>query len=632
MENISFFPLLIISALAFVVPVFASRLPGGLIPIVVAEILAGIAFGRSGLGLIQVNENIWLVFLSQFGFAYLMFLSGLEVDFSLLSRLGAEGGSRRQAILNNPLVMGVAIFLLTFLGAGIGAWLLLGDAPVSHILLFGLILSTTSVGIVVPTLKERGLTRQPFGQVILMSAMVADFTTIFLITVLAGILASHNIAQVLLVAVLFGVFFAITRVGARIQFHRIVRRTMVELSHATAQIGVRGAMALMVVFVVLAEAVDAELVLGAFLAGTVISSLSREEGSSLRQKLDAIGYGFFVPVFFITVGAEFNLSALGASPSSLLLVPAILVIAYGVKLVPSLLILRTRYSLRQSLSAGILLSSRLSLIIAASVIGLRLGVIDEATNASMILVAIVTSTVSPALFTYLFPKPKIEMGRAVIIGAGQLGRLLGERLTQEGMKCVLVEIDDEKARVAREEGVDVIIGDGLAIEVLTIAGTLGATAFIPVTPDDDTNLRACLLAKEHFNVDNLVARVNSHERIGEFERAGIKPVSRPVAIAIAMDNLVLRPDIFSVLAEPASANEFLEVRLVNNRFTGRPVGQLHLPGDVLIVLVLRDGLTFVPHPDTILEQNDLLTIVGDRESVEEARRQINADDILTMLS
>ncbi|MDA0770552.1 MAG: monovalent cation:proton antiporter family protein [Chloroflexi bacterium] len=621
MEGISFFPLLIISGLAFVVPVIASRFPGGMIPIVVAEILAGVAFGRAGLGFIHVDENIWLAFLSQFGFAYLMLLSGLEVDFGLLSRLGGEGSSRMRMLLDNPLVMGLGIFLLTLIGAGIGAWLLLGDVPLSHILLFGLILSTTSVGIVVPTLKERGLTRRPFGQVILMSAMVADFATILLITVLAGILANDNIFRISLVAMLFGLFFIVTRVGARVQFHRFVRRPMEELAHATGQIGVRGAMALMVVFVVLAEAVEAELVLGAFLAGTVISSLSREEGSSLRVKLDAIGYGFFVPVFFITVGADFNLDALRSSPSSLLLVPALIAIAYAVKVVPSL-ILKTRYSLRQSLSAGILLSSRLSLIIAASVIGLRLGVIDEATNASLILVAIVTSTVSPALFTYLFPRPKTEQGRAIIVGAGQLGMMLSDRLTKEGMKSVIVEIDYEKAQSAREQGLEVVNGDGLSIEVLAIAGTLGATAFIPVTSDDETNLKACLLAQENFNVDNVVARVNAHERVGEFERAGIKPVSRPVAIAIAMDNLVLRPDIFRVLAEPASQNEFLEVPLLNSRFVGHPVDQIHLPGDALIVLVLRDGLSFVPHPATILEHDDLLTIAGDRESVEEARRQL----------
>lgn len=621
MENISFYPLLIISALAFAVPIIASRFPGGLIPLVVLEILAGVVFGRAGLGFIQVDENIWLGFISQFGFAYLMFLSGLEVDFGLLTGIGSEGGSTKHKLLNNPLTMGLGIFALTLVGAGLGAWLLLGDAILSHILLFALILSTTSVGIVVPTLKERGLTRQPFGQVILMSAMVADFITIFLITLLASILASDNISRIALVAVLFAVFFVITRVGARIQFHRIVRRSMEELSHATAQIGVRGAMALMVVFVVLAEAVEAELVLGAFLAGTVISSLSREEGSSLRVKLDAIGYGFFVPIFFITVGADFNLDAL-RTPSSLLLVPSLIAIAYAVKLVPSLM-LRTRYSLRQSLSAGVLLSSRLSLIIAASVIGLRLGVIDEATNASLILVAIVTSTVSPALFTYLFPKPKTEWKRTIIVGAGQLGRMLGDRLTQEGMKVVLIDIDDERARIARDQGQEVIIGDGLSIQAHTVAGTLGASAFIAATPDDDTNLKACLLAKENFNVDNVVARVNAHERVEEFERAGITPVSRPVAIAIAMDNLVLRPDIFGVLAEPAGANEFLQVPVLNNRFIGHPVEQIHLPGDVLIVLVLRADLSFVPHPSTILEHGDVLTIAGDRESVEEARRQLS---------
>ena len=400
MENFSFASLLIISVLAFIVPIFASWIPRGLIPIAVAEIIAGMIVGRSGLDLIKAHE--WLNFLSLFGAAFLMFLSGLEVNLGMLAPRSGAAGSNKRNFIENPLTAGILIFAGTFVSASLAAWLVLESRSLAHVIMTGLVLCTTSVGMVVPTLKERGLTGQRLGQTILMAAVVADFSTMFLITILAGLLARNDLWQLSLVLLLFVVFLVVSVAGAWLWRNGSVRRTFTTLSHATAQIQVRGSLALLVVFVVLAEALRAELVLAAFLAGAAISSVSREEGSVLRTKLDSIGYGFFIPIFLITVGAQFNLAALLSSRSSVLLVPLFVGIAFLVKVVPSL-ILRTGYSWRQTLGAGVLISARLGLIIAASAIGLRLGVIDDATNSALVLVAIVTCIVSPALFNLLLP-------------------------------------------------------------------------------------------------------------------------------------------------------------------------------------------------------------------------------------
>jgi Kef-type K+ transport system membrane component KefB len=624
MEQISFFPLLVISGLAFAVPIVASRIRGGLVPIVVAEIIAGIIFGRAGFGIIE--SNVWLPFLSQFGFAYLMFLSGLEVDFGQLSNRRAAGKSLLGFLLDNPLLTGLVLFALTLGGAGLGAWWLFGNAPVTHVLFMALILSTTS-STVVPILKEKGITRDQFGQIILMSAMVADFLTIFLITILAGILASDNLFHVGLIASLFALFYILTRWGRKLQTNRLAGRVLNELAHATAQLQVRGALALMLVFVVLAEAVRAELVLGAFLAGAVISSLSREESSALRIKLDAIGYGFFVPIFFITVGAQFDITALQGSSRSLILIPALVAIAYGVKIVPSL-ILTARFPLRQALGAGVLLSTRLTLIIAASVIGLRFGVIDEAMNSAIILVAIVTSTISPALFNMIFTAIKHPRGRVIIVGAGDVGRLLALKLMRQQVEPVLMEIDPKRAAEVRGLGLEVVTGSGLLLDTLTEAGTDGASAFIAATPDDDVNLRACQLASDNFNLEHIISRVNIHTRMNEFTEAGIKAVSRGMAMAITLDNIVMRPDLFDLIADPAGESEIIEIPLRNTRFIGSAVQNIYLPGDAIILLIHRDEVSFVPHPSTVLERNDLITIAGDKESVEEAARVIAAEDRL----
>lgn len=157
---------------------------------------------------------------------------------------------------------------------------------------------------------------------------------------------------------------------------RGMQRLVEELAHSTSQIQVRATFALMVAFIALSRWLGTEIILGAFLAGTVISLLTGREGSTLHVKMEAIGYGFFIPVFFIVVGVRFDLPALLASSEALVLVPILLLGAYAVKSLPAL-VYRAYFSWRETLAAGMLLSARLSLIIAAASIALDLGAITE---------------------------------------------------------------------------------------------------------------------------------------------------------------------------------------------------------------------------------------------------------------
>ncbi|MBT6681903.1 MAG: cation:proton antiporter [Chloroflexi bacterium] len=355
--EIDFQPLLIILGLAFAMPIVASRFARGLVPIAAAEIIAGMVFGRSGFDLIE--ENAWIDFLSLFGFAMLMFLSGLEVDFHRVSDAAHWGRWRLSTLTFNPVAMGLAILVGTLILALLLARAILPDAPISHVVFFALVLSTTSVGVVVPTLRERGLTNTSLGQSILMAATLADFLTVLALTILAALIAGGLSGELWLTAVLFVPFAIVITAGARLGPIRWVRHLVADLALGTAQIRIRGALVLLVLFVVLAESVEAELVLGAFLAGAAVSSLSREEGSDLRQKLDAIGFGFVVPIFFVTVGAGFDLDALSGAGYSL---PFLLIAAaFAIKVIPALL-LRFAFGWRDSVAAGVLLSSRLSLI------------------------------------------------------------------------------------------------------------------------------------------------------------------------------------------------------------------------------------------------------------------------------
>ena len=308
-ESRSFIPLLLVVFLAFLVPILLSRSNRLRLPIVVGEILVGILVGRSGFGWVEHHDPT-LNLLSEFGFVFLMFLSGMEIDFSSLGFNKPQGGdtSTKQW---GPIQLGSISFILTLVissALGFGLYRL---GYVQDIWIMALILSTTSLGIVVPVLKERRLSTGVYGQSILIAALIADFATMILITVDVAVLSDGLTFDILLVGVLFVAFFFMSRFGD-LFFNQVplVRNILEELSHATAQIKVRLAFSIMLTFVVLAEVLGAEVILGAFLAGAIVSLFRRPEDEALVHQLESIGFGFFIPIFFIMVGVDFNLEAL----------------------------------------------------------------------------------------------------------------------------------------------------------------------------------------------------------------------------------------------------------------------------------------------------------------------------------
>jgi Kef-type K+ transport system membrane component KefB/Trk K+ transport system NAD-binding subunit len=614
-EETSFNQLLIVSAIAFLTPILASRVPGRLLPAVVVEIIAGAVFGPAGLDVIEHNEI--LEFLAAFGFAYLMFLSGLEIDTRILVAPGVIGGGALRSFLTSPLGAAIAVFCGT-LAVGLTSVAVLEAAGLApDFWLTTLILSTTSVGLVLPTLKEKGLASSPYGQTIMACAFAADFVTLLLIGTFAAIEregVSWELAAVLILPLGFLIAW---RVGVSLSHVRVVSRTVIELAHATSQLQVRGALALMLIFVVLAETTGTELILGSFVAGAVVSLFSPGEGDSIRVKLDAIGYGLFIPIFFVNVGVDLDLEALGESTDDLILLPVFLAVAFASKLLPAV-ILRLRFSARESLAAGFLLSSRLSLIIAASLIGLELGIITPSVNTVIILVAIVTATVSPMAFSLLTQSRTGGLPRVVVFGAGSTGRNLAGALESNGAIVTLIEHDVEVAGGLEERGLEVILGEGADASVLRRAGIEEAATFVAVTSDDDENLRACRAVLDGFDVPNVVARLNDADRMEEFSRAGVKVVSVAHATSSSLVNAVLRPNLFEFLADEPEGYDILEVRLRNVDLAERGLSQIRLPGNTLVMLIRRDGEIIVPKGSSVVKVGDVLTVAGDQDSVRDA--------------
>ena len=378
-----YFPLFAIAVFAFLIPILSDRIG---VPAVVGEIICGIIIGRSVLG-IFTGEEEGIAFLASFGFIFLMFLVGLQIDFSQVEVHGAK-----------LFVLGTFIFLLTL---AISIFL---THQMGYGFYMALVLSTSSVGLIVPTIREQGLLKSELGQTIIISAFVADFTTMLLLTVHTLHFEKGITWEMFLIAFVFVLFFAVYYVGKLAIWHYPERLSKWFKSDHPSEIGVRASFALLLVFVVLSDIVGVEAILGAFLAGVILSILFRG-GTILEQKLYGIGYGFLIPIFFINVGMQFDFAAL--AKGGIYLVPMLLLVAFVVKIAPSLLFL-VRHSLKDSISAGVLLSSRLSLIIAVAAVGMELALIDTAMGSAIILLAIITSISCPTIFKRMHQKEKKE--------------------------------------------------------------------------------------------------------------------------------------------------------------------------------------------------------------------------------
>ncbi len=617
-ESTSFISLLLVLGLAFAVPLILNHFKQLRLPVVVGEIIAGIIVGKSGFGVLREYDQV-LDLMSMLGFVFLMFLSGMEINFSSL-HLSGSGQNMHQRKTWSPLSLALMNFVLTLALAMAFGLLFAQMGLVKNPWMMALILSTTSLGVVMPILKEGRQIGGRFGQTVLISAMVADFATMLLITILVAKISGGLALDVLYVGILFVMFFLVYRFGTLI-FNRItaVRRAIEELSHASIQIKVRAAFMIMLTFVALSEVLGTEVILGAFLAGAVVSLLRTPDDASLGPKLEAIGFGFFIPIFFIMVGANFNISALFDSPRALLLFPLLIGAAIAAKLIPAL-VFRLGFSWRETFAAGSLLSARLSLIIAASAIGLRLGIIGEAINAAIILVAIITVTASPLIFVRLIPKVSSMPPPILIASGGELGLQVAERLHAHGEPVVVVSAKEAGVKEARQRGLKAVLANLDRSDPNAAPYLEQARAIICTSTDMEFNYSVCKSARLTYGIEHVIVQVNDMKERARFEEIGVL-ILNPALDRVAMfATLGRNPSLYRMLERTDDDREVAEVIVRDGRYAERKLAELPLPGDLLVLAVNRHDELLVPHGKTRLQQGDQLTLFGSVEAVAIARQ------------
>ncbi|MFL7867762.1 MAG: monovalent cation:proton antiporter family protein, partial [Anaerolineales bacterium] len=374
----------------------------------------------------------------------------------------------------------------------------------------------------------------------------------------------------------------------------------------------RSAFAIMIAFVVMAEIVGAELILGAFLGGVLASLLSSKEDENLKYKLDAIGFGFFIPLFFVYVGVQFNLKAFLGETGAWVLAPILLISAFGIKSLASL-VFRWAFPWRETLASGFLLSARLSLIIAASAIGLRLGSITEATNADIILAAALTATLAPLGFNSMHIDVADSRKRMMLIyGSGDLAFQVARDLKAHGEEICFVETDAQAVERIQKQGFSLQEGQGNLTGCFDALPASEVDAFLALDADDKANLEACHAARRR-GIEHVLVFVTDPLLLPEFRKLGVQALTPSVHRSSLLSLMARNESMFELLTSTTDEHDLRELLLTNPDLVGKRLNEVQLPGDLLVLAIRRDDEMIVPHGGTRLAMGDRLTILGDLE-------------------
>lgn len=384
MPDTGFENLLVVAVVALAAPLLvalvSALVPALRLPAVVVEIVAGVALGPAALGVVEADLPVQV--LAVIGLAFLLFMVGLELDVRTL-----------RGRLLQLAAAGYLVSLALGVGVGLAAtavgWV---DGP----LLVAVALSATSLGLVVPVLKDAGQAESPIGRLTVAAATLADVAAILLLTLLFSEGTSSIGARVVLLVSFVGVVSLVAAGLVVTERWRPLGDLVLRLQDTTAEIRVRAAVVLLLGFVVLAERFGLETILGALLAGAVVGAVDRDTSTHprFRTKLDAIGYGFLIPVFFVSSGIRLDVAGLVSDPAALARMPVFVAALLVVRGVPAL-VFRRRLRGRETVAAGLLQATSLPFLVTASMIGVDTGLLSPVNAAALVAAGVVSVLVFP---------------------------------------------------------------------------------------------------------------------------------------------------------------------------------------------------------------------------------------------
>lgn len=369
--------LVAVALVAALAPLVVAMLPGPRIPQVVIFLLGGVLIGPHVLGFAETSS---IQLLANIGLGFLFLLAGYELDPRLLrqepGRLAIGGW-----VMSAAIAVGVA--------AGLTAAGYIRDyVPV------GLALTTTALGTLLPILRDNGMLGGEFGRHVFAAGAVGELFPILIIAVFLGqrgsFVALASVALVGALALALTIVPWLARSAA-------VQRVVTEAQESTGQVTLRWSMVLLFALLAVASRFGLDVVLGAVLAGMVLRGWTRHlsmDTASLEHKFDAVGYGLFIPIFFISSGMSFDLKSISEDPLRLLVFFVLLIVVRGL---PSLLVYRRALAPVQRVEMTFITATSLPLLIALAAVGEQDGVMLPATAASLIGAGVLSVLVFPLI-------------------------------------------------------------------------------------------------------------------------------------------------------------------------------------------------------------------------------------------
>ncbi len=610
-HGLSVTSLLIVILVAFLTPIILHKFKLNIIPVVVAEIIMGLIIGKSGFNLVETD--MWLETLSSLGFIFLMFLSGLEIDFKAFSGSNKRGKLPNGKLEPNTFVVAMIIFAGVFIVSLVLSYLFVVAGFVSNAFLMTLIISTISLGVVVPTLKEAHLMKTAIGQIILLVAVIADLVTMILLAVFVSLQEGEGNTWLLLILFAAGVLiYFLSKQFKNLTF-------LESMATGTIQIGTRGVFTLIILLVAISETVGAENILGAFLAGALVSLLS--PNPELIHKLDSFGYGFLIPIFFVMIGVDLDIWTLFGEPRLILLIPLLLIALLISKLVP-VYVLKIWYDNKTVVASGVLLTTTLSLVIAAATIGERIGVITKEMGGMFILVAVITSVFTPIVFKKLFPMETQQMKKVKIafIGANQYTLPVYRELKSGLYEPTIYHTKQEKSEQQITESIFEIVDlTDFSEASLNETDVDEADVVVISTGKEEVNAKLGMVLKEK-GVDRVICRVESPRLEANLKENEIEIFSTLRSTNTLLRAVIESPHVINILTNQESS--LYEIHLLNRKFERMTLREFPFTGDVIFVRIFRGKDSIVPHGETELHLFDRLIVTGTKEYVEELKQEL----------
>lgn len=595
---------------ALLIPILMARFKISGVPTAVAEIVMGILIGKSCFNIVQVTSD--LTQLSSLGVIILMFLSGMEIDFDLF-RPGTNNEEQRWS----PVKLAGIAFVGTLINAFVLGLILRMTGLFDNVFLSVILFSTIALGVVIATLKEKEILSRPMGQTILLTTVLGEVVPMFALTVYASVNGGNGSRIWLIVLLLLAAIFLLRRFKQPYNW-------FTKVTKSTTQLDIRLAFFLIFTLVIIAETVGAENILGAFLAGMVMKLLEPSEAT--RDKLTSIGYGFFIPIFFIMTGVRLNLRSLLSNAQALLLIP-ILVLCFILAKFWVFPVYRLRFGRRNSFAGGFLTVTTITLVLPSLQVARNLGTITATQSDAFILAAVIVCIVAPIVFNsgYHLDREDLIRQRVVFLGTNVLTVPVAQQLQRNWFDVRMVTDDEKNYKTYNSQVDQLTYLPNLDEECLSDGKFFDTDILVTGFRRDDKNFKFGHLAKENGVNRVIVAQVNrtvDEGQLATLSQAGVELFNPFNVEASVMRSLIESPAVYQMLTSTEAG--LFEVRVRNHKYTDRPLMDLPFVDQITISRIRRGNKWIVPTGGTTINYNDhIIFTAKDIGTVATIRRELS---------